>query len=100
MVSVAAIPGAFPESSPGKNSSCRPHTSKQDRPNSQDVVTDAYTLINFDIRLQQRLFGRATRIDFGVRNAANTSYRDFLSRYKEFALDPGRNIILRISTDR
>jgi len=76
------------------------HTMKQDRPNSQDVVTPAYTLINFDFGFQQRLFGRSTQIDLGVRNAANTSYRSFLSRYKEFALDPGRNIILRISTDR
>lgn len=76
------------------------HTRKQDRPNSQDVVTDGYTLINFDLGFQQRLFGKATRIDLGLRNIANTSYRDFLSRYKEFALNPGRNIILRISTDR
>jgi outer membrane receptor protein involved in Fe transport len=76
------------------------HTMKQDRPNSQDVVTDGYTLVNFDVGIQQRLFGRAARIDLGLRNITNTSYRDFLSRYKEFALDPGRNIILRISTDR
>ena len=76
------------------------HTMKQGRPNSQDVVTDGYTLINFDLGFQQRLFGKATRIDLGLRNIANTSYRDFLSRYKEFALNPGRNIILRISTDR
>jgi hypothetical protein len=32
-----------------------------------------------------------------VRNATNVSYRSFLSRYKEFALDPGRNVVLRIS---
>jgi iron complex outermembrane receptor protein len=76
------------------------HTMKQGRPNPQDVVTNGYTLINLDLGFQQRLFGRATRIDLGLRNIANTSYRDFLSRYKEFALNPGRNIILRISTDR
>ncbi|MEO6590958.1 MAG: TonB-dependent receptor [Gemmatimonadaceae bacterium] len=75
-------------------------TMKQDRPNSEDFVTGGYTLINFDFGFQQRLFGRPTRIDLGVRNAANTSYRNFLSRYKEFALDPGRNIILRFSTAR
>ena len=76
------------------------YTRKQDRPNSQDVVTDGYALINLDLGFEQRLFGRGTRIDLGLRNIANTSYRDFLSRYKEFALDPGRNIILRISTTR
>lgn len=76
------------------------HTAKQDRPNSQDVVTNGYTLVNFDIGFHQTVFGRATRVDLGLRNVMNTSYRDFLSRYKGFALDPGRNMILRISTDR
>jgi outer membrane receptor protein involved in Fe transport len=76
------------------------HTMKQDRPNSEDFVTDGYTLINFDFGIQHTFMGRATRIDLGVRNVANTGYRNFLSRYKEFALDPGRNIILRISTAR
>ena len=33
-------------------------------------------------------------------NAADVQYRSFLSRYKEFALEPGRNIIIRVSTDR
>ncbi len=76
------------------------YTANQRRPNPLDVVTDSYTLINFDLGFEQRLFGRSARVDLGVRNAANTSYRNFLSRYKEFALDPGRNLILRISTDR
>ena len=38
------------------------------------------------------------RVDLTVRNAADASYRDFLSRYKEFALNPGRNVIVRVST--
>jgi hypothetical protein len=33
-----------------------------------------------------------------LRNALNTRYRNFLSRYKSFALDPGRNLIVRLST--
>lgn len=76
------------------------YTATQDRPNPLDFVTPGYTLINFDVGFQQHLLGRSTRIDLGVRNAANTAYRNFLSRYKEFALDPGRNLILRISTVR
>jgi hypothetical protein len=36
-------------------------------------------------------------VDIAVRNATNTSYRSFLSRYKEFALDPGRNVVVRAS---
>jgi len=34
-----------------------------------------------------------------VKNVLNTSYRDFLSRYKTFALNPGRNIVLRVGTE-
>lgn len=40
--------------------------------------------------------------DFDVtltfRNALNTSYRDYLSRFRYFADDPGRSLVLRIST--
>jgi hypothetical protein len=32
-----------------------------------------------------------------VRNAFNTTYRDYLSRFKEFAPAPGVNVILKVS---
>ena len=34
-----------------------------------------------------------------IRNLANQSYRDFLSRYKRFALNPGRSIEVRLATE-
>lgn len=71
---------------------------RQKRPNDEDVVTAGYTLLNFDIGFNHSLFGRQGRIDIGIRNAANRKYRDFMSRYKEFALEPGRNIMVKIST--
>jgi outer membrane receptor protein involved in Fe transport len=71
---------------------------KQKRPNDLDVVTGGYTLVNFDIGFHHRLLGRDARIDLGIRNFTNRKYRSFLSRYKEFALEPGRNVMLRIST--
>jgi len=71
---------------------------RQKRPNDFDFVTAGYTLLNFDLGFNYNLIGRDTRIDIGVRNAANRKYRDFMSRYKEFALEPGRNIMLRLST--
>jgi hypothetical protein len=43
------------------------------------------------------LTGNAGR-GLAVRNLANTRYRSFLSRYKEFAWHQGRNVILRVST--
>lgn len=34
---------------------------------------------------------------FGVQNIFNTSYRDYLSRYRYYALDTGRNIFIKLS---
>ncbi len=42
--------------------------------------------------------GRTLSVDVRVRNALNTRYNDFLSRYKLFAYEPGRNVVLRLST--
>jgi outer membrane receptor protein involved in Fe transport len=71
---------------------------RQKHPNALDVVTAGYTLLNFDVGFHYRVMGRDTRIDLGIRNAANRKYRDFMSRYKEFALEPGRNVMLKIAT--
>ena len=76
------------------------HVARQTRPNPNDFVTGSYTLTNFDLGVERNMLGRAMRFEVGVRNAANVRYRSFLSRYKEFALEPGRNIIIRISSDR
>jgi len=70
---------------------------RQDRPNPLDIQTAGYTLVHVSAGREITLFGRAMRLDVGMRNVFNTSYRSFLSRYKEFALDPGRNLIIRLS---
>ena len=67
------------------------------RLNPLDLPTNGYTLLNLSAGLERRWASRPLRLDLMVRNAANASYRDFLSRYKEFALNPGRNIALRVS---
>jgi iron complex outermembrane recepter protein len=76
------------------------YVARQNRPNPDDFVTASYTLLNFDIGIERDFLGRGARLEVGVRNAADVRYRSFLSRYKEFALEPGRNIIIRLSTDR
>ncbi|MEP6906308.1 MAG: hypothetical protein ABI875_09485, partial [Gemmatimonadales bacterium] len=76
------------------------YVARQNRPGPDDFVTGSYTLLNFDVGVEKSLRGRPTRLELGVRNAADTRYRSFLSRYKEFALEPGRNIIIRVSMDR
>jgi hypothetical protein len=37
-------------------------------------------------------------LDLELRNALDKQYANFLSRYKTYALDPGRNLIMRLST--
>jgi outer membrane receptor protein involved in Fe transport len=71
---------------------------RQDRLSAFDTATDGYTLFHAHATLNHDFFGRGFRIDLTGRNLGDTSYRDFMSRYKGFALDQGRNIILRIST--
>jgi outer membrane receptor protein involved in Fe transport len=76
------------------------HVARQTRPNATDFVTDAYTLVDFDVGMEREFLGHPTRLEIGVRNAGDIRYKSFLSRYKEFALEPGRNIIVRVSTER
>jgi hypothetical protein len=38
-------------------------------------------------------------IDLQLRNAFDKAYAGFLSRYKTYALDPGRNFIVRVGTE-
>jgi len=70
---------------------------RQTRLNPLDIPTGGYTLLNLSAGLVRPLLGRLGRVDLAVRNVANVGYRSFLSRYKEFALDPGRNIVLRVA---
>ena len=70
---------------------------RQSRPNPLDFQTAGYRLVHVSAGHHITLFGRPMRLDVAVRNLLNTSYRSFLSRYKEFALDPGRNLIIRLS---
>lgn len=71
---------------------------RQKRPGEFDVVTAGYTLLNFDLGFHYHFLRHDARIDLAIRNAANRKYRDFMSRYKEFALEPGRNIVLKLAT--
>ncbi|OLC06039.1 MAG: hypothetical protein AUH46_00920, partial [Gemmatimonadetes bacterium 13_1_40CM_70_15] len=71
---------------------------KQRQLNPLDVSTGGYTLLHLSAGTTTTLLGRPVRLDVAVRNVLNTRYRSFLSRYKEFALDPGWNLIVRLSS--
>jgi len=68
------------------------------RLNPLDIPTAGYALLHLGGGTDVRLFGRAMRLDVSLRNALNQRYKSFLSRYKEFAFDPGRNLIVRLSS--
>jgi len=72
-------------------------STRQTRLNPLDVPTAGYTLLHLSGGFERPLLTRAARVDVAIHNATNVRYRSFLSRYKEFALDPGRNVVIRVS---
>ena len=72
---------------------------RQTRLSPFDLGTAGYGLLDIHGGLGGRLGARPVRIELQVRNALDTRYRDFLSRYKAFALNPGRNVVVRLSTE-
>jgi outer membrane receptor protein involved in Fe transport len=64
-----------------------------------DTGTAGYALLDLFGGTDHHFGSRPVRIELQVRNALDTRYRDFLSRYKAFALNPGRNIVVRVSTE-
>ncbi len=57
----------------------------------------SYTLVHVGAGVVERVGGHEVRADLSVRNAGDVAYRDVLSRYRAFALNPGRSAVLRIS---
>jgi len=64
-----------------------------------DTATDGYTILGLDAGIARRLGSRPIRFDIRVRNLTDKAYKSFLSRYKSFALDPGRNVLIRLGMD-
>ena len=56
-----------------------------------------YTLINLGAGVTLPAGRDGLRVDLTLRNALDKEYSNFLSRYKTYALDPGRNLIIRMS---
>ena len=69
---------------------------KQDRVEEYETVTDGYSLVDLGIGGALRVGEKRISVDAGVDNLLDTKYRDHLSRYKNYALNPGRNITLKV----
>jgi outer membrane receptor protein involved in Fe transport len=72
--------------------------SKQNRLGQFDEQTPGYALLNLGAGAGRQIGGREFFLDLRLRNALNKRYNDFLSRYKSFAYEPGRNLVIRLST--
>jgi outer membrane receptor protein involved in Fe transport len=72
---------------------------EQKRLNEFDIRTDGYALLGLDAGIARHFGSHPVRFDVRVRNLTDKAYKSFLSRYKGFALDPGRNILLRLSAE-
>ena len=70
---------------------------RQERLDPDDVAPPGYGLLNagFGFRISG---GSPIEVDVIGRNLLDHSYRSFLSRYKLYADDPGRNVTVRVRT--
>ena len=60
--------------------------------------SEGYTLMNLGAGFTLPTWGDGLRVDVQLRNALNEKYASFLSRYKTYALDPGRNFRVQLTT--
>lgn len=62
-----------------------------------NLPTDGYALVNAEIGATHLpMFGAPVDVVLAVRNVFDVRYRDYLSRYRLFADDPGRDVVLRL----
>jgi iron complex outermembrane receptor protein len=71
---------------------------RQTRLDPEDFGPDGYTLVNVAGGIVVPWGSRSLALDVQVKNLFNKAYANFLSRYKTYALDPGRNLIVRLTT--
>ncbi len=62
-----------------------------------ETKTEGYALMNIGAGLDLVLRNTAVSLDFSVENLGDIKYTDHLSRYKSFALNPGRSFSLKIT---
>ena len=71
---------------------------RQTRLDPRDLGPPGYTLVHLGGGFSRPGPRGTLAVDLSLRNALDARYRSFLSRYKEYALGPGRAVVLRVST--
>jgi iron complex outermembrane receptor protein len=72
---------------------------RQTRGDPEDFAPEGYTLANVGAGFGVPLGERRVSLDLQLRNVFDKAYASFLSRYKNYALDAGRNLLVRVSTE-
>jgi iron complex outermembrane receptor protein len=63
------------------------------------LPTAGYALLNGEVGVMALpVIGRRLDVSLSVNNALDARYRDYLSRYRLFVNDPGRDVVLRVRT--
>ncbi len=84
----------------GRNASVTSEwNARQSRTFREDFAPAASTVLSAGFGISRLTARGLVHIDLSVRNLLDTRYRDFLSRYKEFADAAGRHLTLRLSAD-
>ena len=56
-----------------------------------------YKLLDLDLHAEIAVADQPVRVQFGIRNLFNQRYRDYLSRFRYFIDNPGRNVTFGLS---
>ena len=72
---------------------------RQARVFRDDFAPPAWAAVHVNAGFSRLTSRGLVHVDLSVRNLTNARYRDFMSRYKEFANAAGRALVLRVSTD-
>lgn len=72
---------------------------RQTRTFRDDFAPPAWTVLHATAGISRLTSRGLVHLDLSVRNLTNARYRDFMSRYKEFANAAGRAVVLRVSAD-
>jgi iron complex outermembrane recepter protein len=70
---------------------------RQSRLDPRDVGPPGYTLATLGAGFGWQVPRGVVTVDLQVRNLGDVRYRSFMSRYKEFALGPGRTMTLKLN---
>lgn len=74
------------------------HNARQTRLDPRDLGPPAYTLTSISTGVTRLTSRGPATLDISVRNVFDVHHRSFMSRYKAYALGPGRSVVVKVST--